>query len=136
MQGPPKTSIKEDSSGKPKMESEESRKVRSIASVRNDEFMSRQSDTILFDQVLTRENLNIAFKRVMANNGAPAVDKVTSTGFKEYLVGNWQEIKQHLLNGTYQPQPVRRMEIPKPDGGTRNLGIPILVDRLIQQAIA
>jgi len=136
MQRPQKTSVKEDSSGKSKMESGDNRKVRSIASVRDDKLMSEQSNNTLFNQVLTRENLNIALKRVMANNGAPGIDNVTCREFREHLIANWQEIKQRLLCGTYQPQPVKRVEIPKPDGGTRSLGIPILVDRLIQQAIA
>jgi len=136
MQRPQKTSVKEGSSGKSKMESGDFRKARSIASVRDDKFTSEQSNNTLFNQVLTRENLNIALKRVMRNNGAPGIDNVTCREFKEYLIANWQEVKQRLLCGTYQPQPVKRVEIPKPDGGTRSLGIPILVDRLIQQAIA
>lgn len=136
MQRPQKTSVKEDSSGEQKMESGDNRKVRSIASVRDDRLMSEQSNNTLFNQVLTRENLNIALKRVMANNGAPGIDNVTCREFREHLIANWQEIKQRLLCGTYQPQPVKRVEIPKPDGGIRSLEIPILVDRLIQQAIA
>lgn len=118
MQRPQKTSAKEGSSGKSKMESGDFRKARSIASVRDDKFMSEQSNNTLFNQVLTRENLNIALKRVMRNNGAPGIDNVTCREFKEYLIANWQEIKQRLLCGTYQPQPVKRVEIPKPDGGT------------------
>jgi len=90
----------------------------------------------LFERILTRENMLKAWKRVKANKGAPGIDDVTIEGFPEYLHEHWHCIRERLFAGTYQPSPVRRVEIPKPTGGFRPLGIPIVLDRLIQQAIA
>jgi RNA-directed DNA polymerase len=90
----------------------------------------------LLERILSRENMLKAWKRVKANKGAPGIDGVTIEEFPEYLRGHWHRIREELFRGTYQPSPVRRKEIPKPTGGFRPLGIPILLDRLIQQAIA
>jgi RNA-directed DNA polymerase len=87
-------------------------------------------------QVLERENLRTAWKQVKANKGAPGVDGITIDEFPEYARANWAEIKTALLEGTYVPSPVKRVEIPKDSGGTRPLGIPTVTDRVIQQAIA
>jgi RNA-directed DNA polymerase len=76
-----------------------------------------------------------AWKRVKANKGAPGIDKTSIEDFPEYARNNWESIRESLLAGTYQPSPVRRVEIPKATGGTRPLGIPTVLDRLIQQAI-
>ena len=76
-----------------------------------------------------------AWKRVKANKGAPGVDGMCVEEFPEFVRNNWDSIRESLLAGTYQPSPVKRVEIPKPTGGTRPLGIPIVLDRLIQQAI-
>ncbi|MEE2003428.1 group II intron reverse transcriptase/maturase [Alkalimonas sp. MEB108] len=76
-----------------------------------------------------------AYHRVCRNKGAPGVDGVTTGELKGYLHQHWQHIKQQLLDGSYQPQPVRKVEIPKPGGGMRMLGIPCVIDRLIQQAM-
>lgn len=76
-----------------------------------------------------------AYQRVCRNKGAPGVDGVTTDELKGYLQQHWQHIKQQLLEGSYQPQPVRKVEIPKPGGGMRMLGIPCVIDRLIQQAM-
>jgi RNA-directed DNA polymerase len=76
-----------------------------------------------------------AYQRVCRNKGASGVDGVTTEELKGYLQSHWQPIKQQLLDGSYQPQPVRKVEIPKPGGGTRMLGIPCVIDRLIQQAM-
>jgi RNA-directed DNA polymerase len=89
----------------------------------------------LMEEVLTRENLIRALKRVMGNKGAAGVDGVTVQGLKPYLKEHWPGIRAQLLAGTYQPQPVRRVMIPKAGGGERMLGIPVVVDRLIQQAL-
>ena len=87
------------------------------------------------EEVLKRENLKEALKRVKANKGSAGVDGMTVQQLPRYLVKHWPEHRYQLLSGTYQPQPVRRVEIPKPDGGVRKLGIPTALDRLIQQAL-
>jgi RNA-directed DNA polymerase len=91
--------------------------------------------TQMMEQLVERSNMNAAYKRVVANKGAPGVDRITTEGLRKYSHENWPRIKQELLDGTYQPQPVRRVQIPKPNGGTRKLGIPTVIDRLIQQAL-
>jgi len=89
----------------------------------------------LIEAVVERENMLKALKRVKENKGAPGIDGITTDDMDKYLKNHWQEIKVTLLNGTYSPKPVRRVEIPKPDGGVRLLGIPTVVDRLIQQVL-
>lgn len=89
----------------------------------------------LMSAITERSNMLQAYRRVCRNKGAPGVDGVTTGELKGYLQTHWQRIKQQLLDGSYQPQPVRKVEIPKPGGGTRMLGIPCVVDRLIQQAV-
>jgi RNA-directed DNA polymerase len=90
----------------------------------------------LMERVLASENMRRAWKRVKANQGAPGVDGMRIEDFAESARSNWPEIRQALREGTYRPQPVRRVTIPKPDGGERLLGIPTVMDRVIQQAIA
>jgi group II intron reverse transcriptase/maturase len=85
--------------------------------------------------VLTRENLQRAFKRVRANKGAAGVDGLDIDQTARQLATTWPAIREQLLRGTYRPSPVRRVTIPKPDGGERELGIPTVTDRLIQQAL-
>jgi group II intron reverse transcriptase/maturase len=87
------------------------------------------------EAVCERGNLLLAYERVLKNKGAAGVDGIGATGFKEHLKQHWPAIKARLLAGIYIPQPVRRVDIPKPQGGTRTLGIPTLTDRLIQQAL-
>ena len=89
----------------------------------------------LLERILSRENMRKAWKRVKANKGTAGVDKMSIADFPEYARTHWDSIRESLLAGTYQPLPVRRVEIPKPTGGTRPLGIPTVLDRLIQQAI-
>ena len=90
----------------------------------------------LIEQVVRRENLLAAHARVVQNGGAPGVDGMTVDDLMSYCREHWARIREQLLGGTYVPHPVRRVEIPKPDGkGTRMLGIPTVLDRLIQQAI-
>jgi RNA-directed DNA polymerase len=89
----------------------------------------------LMEEVCDRENLERAWKCVRRNKGSPGVDGMTIDAAKDYLREQWPNIRSHLLEGTYQPQPVKRVEIPKPDGGVRKLGVPSVVDRLIQQAL-
>ena len=90
----------------------------------------------LMEVVVGRDNMEKALKRVMANRGSPGADGMRVHELPGHLDENWAEIKEQLVSGTYQPSPVRRVEIPKPNGGTRPLGIPTAADRLIQQAIA
>ena len=89
----------------------------------------------LMEKVCERENLVRAWQRVRGNKGAPGVDGMTIDDAKSYLREHWPDIRSQLLAGTYRPQPVKRVEIPKPDGGVRKLGLPCVVDRLIQQAL-
>lgn len=90
----------------------------------------------LLEQILSRDNLNLAYKRVKAKKGSHGVDGMTVDELLPFLKRHGETIRQRILAGDYTPQPVRRVEIPKPDGGVRQLGIPTVTDRLIQQAIA
>lgn len=89
----------------------------------------------LMDQVVNRENLIRALKRVRANKGSPGIDGMTVDDLTGYLREHWQPVRERLLRGDYCPQPVKEVSIPKPGGGTRQLGIPTVLDRFIQQAI-
>jgi RNA-directed DNA polymerase len=89
----------------------------------------------LLAAVLARENMQEAWKRVRSNKGAAGVDGLSIDETAERLRTGWASIREQLLHGTYRPQPVRRVTIPKPDGGERELGIPTVTDRLIQQAL-
>ena len=91
--------------------------------------------TGLMEAVVERGNLWLAYDRVVVNKGAAGVDAITVAEFKDHLQQHWPVIKERLLAGAYQPQAVRRVDIPKPQGGVRTLGIPTVVDRLIQQAL-
>ena len=90
----------------------------------------------LLEKILEKDNLNRAFKRVKANKGAPGVDGMTIDETLQWLKGHNHELVDRIRRGKYTPKPVRREEIPKPDGGTRKLGIPTVTDRTIQQAMA
>ncbi|MBK5915152.1 group II intron reverse transcriptase/maturase, partial [Rhodocyclus purpureus] len=87
------------------------------------------------DVMCERGNLMLAYQRVVENKGAAGVDGIGIAGFKDHLKQHWPTIKAKLLAGEYMPSPVRRVDIPKPQGGVRTLGIPTLTDRLIQQAL-
>jgi RNA-directed DNA polymerase len=89
----------------------------------------------LMEEVCEQENCKQALARVKANKGSPGVDGMTTHDLSGFLKQHWPAIREQLLNGTYVPQPVRRVEIPKPDGGVRKLGIPTVLDRFIQQAV-
>lgn len=90
----------------------------------------------LLEQILSRDNMNKAYKRVKANKGSHGIDGLTVDELLQYLKEHGQELRQSLLENRYIPQAVRRVEIPKPDGGIRLLGIPTVVDRVVQQAIS
>jgi hypothetical protein len=89
----------------------------------------------LIEEVCEKENLKEALRRVKANAGAAGIDGMTVRDLPEHLRKNWSRMKEQLLSGTYRPQPVRRVEIPKPGGGMRKLGIPTVADRFVQQAV-
>lgn len=89
----------------------------------------------LLEQMLERHNMLTALKRVEANKGAPGVDGMETKDLRLFLRDNWERIRSELQAASYAPMPVRRVEIPKPDGGLRLLGIPACLDRLLQQAL-
>ena len=89
----------------------------------------------LIERMLERGNLLKALQAVEANQGAAGIDGMEVSQIRSHLREHWAEIREQILNGTYEPRPVRRVDIPKPGGGTRMLGIPTVLDRLIQQAI-
>ena len=101
--------------------------------LKQDEVMETKQ---LLDEVLASDNLRRAWKRVKANKGAPGIDRVTIEDFPAHARMHWLHIKEQITAGNYRPQAVRRVEIPKPDGGKRMLGIPTVMDRVIQQAVA
>ena len=98
-----------------------------------DESLTRSEQ--LMEEICERENLKGAMKRVKGNKGAPGIDGMKVEELTGYLKRRWPEIKEQLLRGKYQPKAVKRVEIEKPGGGVRKLGIPTVVDRFIQQAV-
>ena len=89
----------------------------------------------VIERVLSKDNLNEAYKQVIRNKGASGIDEMTCEEVKDYLKVNGDKLINQILNREYQPLPVRRVEIPKPNGGIRKLGVPTVVDRVIQQAL-
>lgn len=89
----------------------------------------------LLEEILSRDNMKLAYKKVKANRGASGIDGITIEEIDDYLKENWVNIRDKIRKRKYKPKPVRRVEIPKPDGGVRNLGVPTVVDRIIEQAI-
>jgi RNA-directed DNA polymerase len=97
---------------------------------------TKQTIVVTMEEVLSRENMLAAYRRVVSNKGAPGVDGITVDDLESLVRERWTAIREQLLSGTYSPSPVRKVEIPKPGGkGMRMLGIPTVVDRLIQQAL-
>lgn len=90
----------------------------------------------LMEQILSKDNLNAAYLQVVRNKGAAGIDGMTVEELGPYLSENGESIREQLRMRKYKPQPVRRVEIPKPGGGVRNLGVPTVVDRFVQQAVA
>lgn len=89
----------------------------------------------LLEEILSKDNMRRAYKKVKANKGASGIDGIGYNEIDEYLKENWETIKDRIRRRKYKPKPVRRVEIPKPNGGVRNLGIPTIVDRIIQEAM-
>ena len=96
---------------------------------------SPASTAHLMEAICDPDNIEAALRAVVRNKGAPGIDGITVKQLPSILKARWPEIEEQLLQGRYQPQPVRRVRIPKPAGGTRNLGIPTVIDRVIQQAV-
>jgi RNA-directed DNA polymerase len=90
----------------------------------------------MLEEILDIRNVQKAFKQVTVNKGAGGIDGMQTDALRDYLNGNWQTLRKNILEGNYRPQAVRKVEIPKPQGGMRMLGIPTVTDRLLQQAIA
>ena len=107
-----------------------------MAKTKGAERKQRMEKSSLMEQILSNENLNAAYLQVVRNKGAAGVDGMEYTGLLEHLSRNGEKIKEQLRTRKYRPQPVRRVEIPKTDGGVRKLGVPTVTDRFIQQAIA
>ena len=93
-------------------------------------------DETMMERILAPENLAAAWKRVKANKGAPGIDGMTVEAFPAFCRKHWPRIREAIMKGTYSPAPVRRVFIPKPDGAQRPLGVPTVLDRVIQQAVA
>lgn len=132
-----KTSYKEDWTWQVEVEPQETMGVHSVSTA----FTSGKDGGKLYtnnllEKILESENLRLAFKRVKSNKGSHGVDGMKVDELPQYLKQNIISLKKSILEGTYRPQPVRRVEIPKPDGGIRLLGIPTVVDRMVQQAVA
>jgi len=122
---------------KDRVEPESSAGAPSISSMsENKENNVNEYNGRLLEKILEPANLNLAYKKVRANRGSSGVDGMTVEDLLEFLKQNGQKLRQSILKGTYRPSPVRRVEIPKPDGGSRMLGIPTVLDRTVQQAIA
>jgi RNA-directed DNA polymerase len=96
----------------------------------------RPLNSISVEYVVRRENMLQAWSQVRGNKGAPGIDGITIEEFPEFAKANWEGIKSSLEEGSYVPSPVKRVEIPKDKGGVRKLGIPIVMDRVMQQAIS
>ncbi|MGU5026446.1 maturase, partial [Escherichia coli] len=90
---------------------------------------------LTMEAVITRENLMLAYQRVLENKGTAGGGNLSGGELKTWVKKNWRSGRQALIDGNYQPRAIRRMDIPKPDGGVRTSGIPTVVDRLIQQAV-
>lgn len=136
MQRPQKTSY-EDCSQEIRLEAGGNEKVQSISTATGNRRDGENAYTNnLLEEILEKDNLNIAYKRVVENKGKHGIDGMSVDELLPYLRENGSQLRSDLLEGNYKPKSVRRVEIPKPDGGVRQLGIPTVIDRMIQQAIA
>ena len=106
------------------------------AKAKGAERKQRMDTSSLMEQILSKDNLNAAYLQVVRNKGAAGVDGMTVEELGAFLSENGESIREQLRTRKYKPQPVKRVEIPKPDGGIRNLGVPTVVDRFVQQAVA
>jgi group II intron reverse transcriptase/maturase len=118
------------------MEAEGTMGARSAKSDKGGILDANATATDLMERILDRDNLNRAYQKVVSNKGAPGVDKMEVKDLLPYLKTHKDELTGSIRNGSYRPKPVRRVEIPKPDGGVRLLGVPTVVDRMVQQAVS
>lgn len=122
--------------GKNRTESESYEGVQTFMEINKNELtVNNQSADRLLEQIFSLPNLNIAYKRVMHNKGSGGVDKMGVESLKDYLIVNKERLLESIYNGKYKPNPVRRVEIPKESGKKRQLGIPTVVDRVLQQSM-
>ncbi len=128
----PQTTSKDDYLSKNRVEPEGTVKVCSMTHGEPD---GRDGVPDLITRIADRLNLNQAYKKVKANKGSAGIDGMTVDELFPFLIRNRNELIQQIRDGSYEPQPVKRVEIPKPDGTKRNLGVPTVCDRLVQQAI-
>ena len=120
-----------------KLETEGNVEVPSVFDVSKlEEIDTKTVTNELLEQILSKDNLNLAYKRVKANKGASGIDNMQVDELLQYLKENGDKLKEDIRKGKYNPKAVRRVEIPKADGNKRKLGIPTVVDRVIQQAVA
>ena len=105
------------------------------AKAKGAERKQRMDTRSLMEQIVSNDNLNAAYLQIVRNKGAAGVDGMTVEELGAYLAENGENIRKQVRTRKYKPQPVRRVEIPKPDGGTRKLGVPTVVDRFVQQAV-
>src|SRR5438094_8244727 len=124
-----------DFSSPPAGEAREARREETESTPAVHEPESPASTNRLMEEICERENLKEALRQVKGNKGSAGVDGITVNQLTDYLKQHWPVIREQLLSGTYEPKPVRRVEIPKPDGGVRKLGIPTVLDRFLQQAV-
>jgi RNA-directed DNA polymerase len=117
-------------------EAPKARRERTESLTANCETQSPAGTEQLMEEVCDRENLKRALRRVKTNKGSPGIDGMKVGELSDYLKQHWPAIREQLLSGTYRPQAVKRVEIAKPDGGVRKLGIPTVEDRLLQRAVA
>lgn len=128
-------------SGKPELPSEGRDEVPEVGrsgevrSATHEDERSGKDDEKLLELVVERSNVEAALRRVKKNKGSPGIDGMTVDELPAHLAKHWSQLREALLAGRYQPQPVRRHAIPKRDGGVRELGIPTVLDRLIQQCV-
>jgi RNA-directed DNA polymerase len=116
-------------------ESQGDHDVRAEASASSHRHESPTESVSVMQEVLSADNLRAALSKVRGNKGSPGIDGMTVAELPVYLKTHWPGIKEQLMQGRYRPEPVKRVEIPKPDGGVRKLGIPTVLDRFIQQAV-
>jgi len=125
--------VETDYSCEDRLEAENNTKVPSIVRT---EAAREESAEMLLERILSRPNMAEAYKRVVKNHGSAGIDKMTVEAMYAHLKEHYAELVQSLSNGNYKPEAVKRVNIPKADGGQRKLGIPTVIDRMVQQAIS
>jgi RNA-directed DNA polymerase len=130
------TNLEEEIPGLVELETNDSTRKGGVLAVHHQEESQIASTSNLLEEILSLDNMLKAMKKVMANRGSAGIDNMTTEELPNFLKGNWQEIRQRITEGKYKPSAVKRVEIPKEGGSKRMLGIPTVLDRMIQQAIS